>query len=65
VSSKPKKRNVTTVPAAEPDCAEIQSIRWRLEDRLLIDRLRRKTGIRSVTELVRKALRDCAEKEGL
>ena len=41
------------------------SIRWSPEDWKLIDKLQKKTGIRSWTEVVRKALRDSAEKEGL
>lgn len=44
---------------------QTSSIRWNEDDWRLIAGLQKKTGIRSVAELVRKALRDCAQKEGL
>jgi hypothetical protein len=44
---------------------EVSSIRWRPEDWKRIEQLRKKTGIRTVTELVRAALGALAAKEGV
>lgn len=44
---------------------ETSTVRWRPEDWELIERLKKKTGIGNMTDLLRKALRDSAEKERL
>lgn len=49
----------------EPPAPETSTVRWRPEDWDLIVRLQKKTGVRTVSELLRKALRDCAAKEDL
>ncbi len=41
------------------------SLRWRPEDWALIEALRQRTGVASVSELARMALRALAAKEGL
>jgi hypothetical protein len=56
----PSKKKAAAAPRLETS-----TVRWTDEDRALIERLQKKTGIRSVTELLRKALRDAAVKEGL
>lgn len=57
-------KNTRRTVLSEPK-PETSSVRWTAEDWKIITALRAKTGIRSVAELLRKALRDCAEKEGL
>lgn len=51
--------------AAKPAMPPTSSIRFRAEDWAVIEALQKKTGVSSVTELVRLALRALAAKEGM
>lgn len=59
---KPPSKKVT--PPALPGVGS-SNIRWRPEDQELIAALQKKTGIGSMTDLARLALRALAQKEGI
>jgi len=54
----------TKVPKASPR-PDVSHVRFNQQDWEVIERLRKKTGILSIAELLRKALRDSAAKEKL
>ena len=57
-----KKAPPTLLSEPKPD---VSTVRWTDEDWRLITALRKHTGILSLADLLRKALRDAAQKEGV
>jgi len=57
--------SVTMPLKKKPTPSSATTVRWSPEDHALIEALRKKSGTRTVSDLVRRGLRALAEKEGI